>query len=135
MSAEAADDRVRVGLDARLHHGHAGGVQQFVIGLAGGLSRLDAVEDYLLLTDAGTDGWLTAHLGWGAHAQVSSAPTASSPRWHRRLRRAAGEALLPARAAWRRIREVLSGPDVAKSDGTIERAGIAVMHFTFQGAF
>ena len=44
---------------------------KFVIGLAGGLSRLDdEVEDYLFLTDAGTDGWLTAHLGWGAHAQV-----------------------------------------------------------------
>ena len=46
-------------LDARLKDGFSGGVQQFVIGLAIGLSKLrDGDENYLFLCNPGSDQWL-----------------------------------------------------------------------------
>jgi glycosyltransferase involved in cell wall biosynthesis len=133
-------NQVRVAVDARLHHGTAGGVQQFVIGLTQGLSQLDpGAEEYLFLADPDLESWLVPHLGWGGRLLRVSGPNAgrSAESWHRGLRRRAGALFPPARALWRHIRRSRGyhTDHLAQSDGTIERAGVDVMHFTFQGAF
>lgn len=118
---------LRVCIDARLDSGTAGGIEQVVIGLAEGLSRLeDGDEEYLFLTNEGRDGWIAPHV-------------------HGRSR------LLHRAATVRRVRQRLSSvpgvvwaytkllefapPRVPRSDGTVERAGVDVMHFTSQWAF
>ena len=137
----AEPPRVRVGIDARLQHGNAGGVQQFVVGLASGLARLDGrSEDYLFLGPPSVDDWLAPNLGWPAAdrlaAELPGRP--SPPRSGLRSLRSRVAARVPgARAAWRRLRRLVTNPQVAleRSDGTIEGAGIDVMHFTFQAGF
>jgi glycosyltransferase involved in cell wall biosynthesis len=115
---------LRVCIDARLGAGQFGGVQQVVIGLAAALSRLeDGDEEYLFLAHREQDGWIKPYLG---------GPTA----------------LLHTRRSYpnRRVRAIARGVlertpglginfAVRPSDGTIERAGIEVMHFPIQDAF
>ena len=136
-----ASPRMRVGLDARLEHGLAGGVQQFVIGLASGLARLDAgSEEYLFLNAPGVDDWLRPHLGWPG-SELLSAGVAGRRTIPRStlgtVRRTLGARLPLARDTWRRLRRAVSSQPIRleQSDGTIERAGVDVMHFTFQGGF
>jgi hypothetical protein len=55
---------LRVCLDTRLHSsGTAGGVEQTMIGLASGLSRLtDSDEEYLFLTYLDAAEWIRPHV-------------------------------------------------------------------------
>ena len=115
---------LRVCIDARLGEGRFGGVEQVVIGLAGGLSRLDdGDEEYLFLTLPEHDEWLLPYLGGPCRAL--------HPRRGRLSRRS--------RAISRGLMERLPGIGlsfaVRPSDGTIERAGADVVHFPFQDAF
>jgi hypothetical protein len=51
---------LRVCIDSRLGSGISGGVEQVVIGLAAGLSRLDdGDEEYLFLTHPEEDDWIS----------------------------------------------------------------------------
>ena len=123
---------LRIGLDARMGEGVLGGVQQVVIGIAAGLGRLDdGDEEYLFLTTPGADDWLRPHLRGSCRAM-----TAGSPPWWAGKRQAARAVVS------RRISAVApplmprpSEVDVMGSDGTIERAGVDVMHFLCQMAF
>lgn len=121
---------LRICLDARLADGVAGGVQQTIAGLAGGLSRLaDGPEEYLFLSRPGERAWLEPHLSGPCRPLdvAAPAPAPRGPAWralasvHRAIAASPAGALLPVR--------------VPVSDGTIERAGVDLMHFTQQGGF
>jgi glycosyltransferase involved in cell wall biosynthesis len=115
---------LRVCIDARLRAGQFGGVEQVVIGIAAGLSALDdGNEEYLFLTHPEDEDWLLPYLRGPCRPL--------HPRGHyvrrraRALRKAAAERL------------PLIGPRLAvrSSDGSIEAAGVDVVHFPFQDAF
>jgi glycosyltransferase involved in cell wall biosynthesis len=115
---------LRVCIDARLGSGVFGGVEQVVIGVASGLSRLgDGDEEYLFLTHPERDEWLRPYLKGpcrALHPQLG---------YTRRRARAVREALLE--------RQPITGVrhSVRSSDGTIEEEGVDVIHFPFQDAF
>jgi glycosyltransferase involved in cell wall biosynthesis len=111
---------LRVCVDARLGDGRFGGVEQFVIGLAAGLSRLeDGDGEYLFLTYRGQDEWIRPYLS--GPCRVLTCPR----RYPQRL----------VRIALERLPAVGSRYAVRKSDGSAERAGAEVVHFPFQDAF
>lgn len=128
----ALRDSLTVAIDARMPHGEAGGVESVIIGLAEGLSSLEGSEDYVFLTLRGADDWIRPHLRGCARA------VAVPSRMRRRLQevRAGVEQRIPGvERIYRRIRAaatgIVDGPP--PSDGTIERLGVDVMHFTAQG--
>jgi glycosyltransferase involved in cell wall biosynthesis len=115
---------LRVCIDARLGSGMFGGVEQVVIGIAAGLSRLeDGDEEYLFLTHPERDQWLRPYLKGPCRA--------IHPRtaYRRRRARAIGQAALE------RVPGIGSRFFVRRSDGTVEDAGADVVHFPFQDAF
>ena len=124
MYSGAGMSALRVCIDARLGSGVFGGVEQVVIGVASGLSRLgDGDEEYLFLTHPERDEWLRPYLKGPCRAL--------HPRlgYTRRRARAAVQAL--------KERLPLTGArySVRSSDGTVEDAGADVIHFPFQDAF
>lgn len=115
---------LRVCIDARFGSGVFGGVEQVVIGIASGLSALgDGNEEYLFLTHPEHEEWLLPYLG--GPCRVLHPRLGYGRRRARALRKAAIE------------RVPMVGPrySVRRSDGTIEAAGIEVIHFPFQDAF
>jgi glycosyltransferase involved in cell wall biosynthesis len=115
---------LRVCIDARLGAGQFGGVEQVVIGLAAALSRLDAGdEEYLFLTHPGHDDWIRRYLHGPCRVLHSRR------NYLNRRSRAVARALLE------RLPGVGVRFAVRPSDGTVERAGVEVMHFPFQDAF
>jgi glycosyltransferase involved in cell wall biosynthesis len=130
---ERAARPLRVCIDARRETaGIAGGVEQIVIGLAHGLSRLsDGDEEYLFLTAPPESDWVDQYLGGRCRALKATAPVGPS-----RLRRWMA-AVTPIRRAWDAV-SMLAGPrtiSIPRSDGTLEAAGVDVVHFPRQGAF
>jgi glycosyltransferase involved in cell wall biosynthesis len=128
--------KLRVCIDARLSSGTLGGVEQFVIGLAHGLSQLgDGDEEYLLLALPDDDDWLTPYVG-GACRILHGTGATRQPAWSRRL-----NVPPPARALARKLLSPLINRRAADelplphSDGTAERAGVHLLHFPTQGAF
>jgi glycosyltransferase involved in cell wall biosynthesis len=132
--AVSATGPLRVCIDARLDHGRPGGVQQEIMGLASGLSRLGGEEEYLFLAYEDAAAWLGSHLGGACRIlpvrrprppRQHTGPRAALRRFDRRrrwfFRELLGKRMPPARI-----------PD---SDGTVERAGVEVMHFAMQGGF
>ncbi len=118
---------VRVCVDARLGTGLSGGVEQVVIGLAAALSRLeDGDEEYLFLAHPDQDEWIRPYMRGPCRLLHSRLPYPGQTGTIRALRRIARE-----RAPFLTDRQRF----VASSDGTIERSGIDVMHFTIQEAF
>jgi glycosyltransferase involved in cell wall biosynthesis len=113
---------LRICLDARLHDGQHGGVQQVVLGLATAFSAFDdGSEEYHFLVTPEAGGWIRDWLE--GPCRVLETPVPRRPRRPERM-------LHTARA--------LAGPSfvhVPRSNGTIERAGIDLMHFTVQTAF
>ena len=139
---ESSDPRtvagaLRVGLDARMPDAAAGGVQQFVIGLASGLAALDDLDErYQFLTESDPIAWLTPYLGPDRGILQAKKHATQPEPWYGGLRRWVGSNIPGARAAWRRGRRLRSSRVLLpQSDGMIEAAGVEVMHFTFQGAF
>src|SRR6266511_2582661 len=115
---------LRVGIDARIGAGQFGGVEQVLIGIAAGLSKLgEGDEEYLFLTHPERDEWLPPYL---------SGPC-------RRLAPRRSYANRRARAITRGVAERIPvfglRHAVRPSDGTIERAGVDLMHFPIQDAF
>ncbi len=127
---------LRVAIDARLTSGVAGGVESVIIGLAHGLEGLtDGRERYLFLCRAGSTSWLEPYLG--PNADILLVPATPDGGAVARARGAIKRAVPIARDTWRKRPllplERIPGPHA--SDGTIERAGIDVMHFTIQDGF
>lgn len=129
---KSSGSRLRVCVDARLATGLAGGVEQFVIGLASGLSKLtDGDEEYLFLAYADADAWIRPYLSGPCRLLHASTPS-RPPAW----RRAAGR--LPfVKKAWHALSPLAGRSMVrlSKSDGTVEGSGAEIMHFTSQGGF
>jgi len=124
---------LKICLDARLISGTAGGVEQFIVGLAYGLSRLtDGQEEYHFLAYSDADTWIRPYLSGPCRIlHGSKAPRGSSfrrllkinaPQIYGLLQR-----LYPVSERWK-INSLWS-------DGTIEKANIDIMHFTHQLAF
>lgn len=122
---------LRVCIDARIISGRAGGVEQFVIGLASGLSRLsDGDEEYAFLAYADSSDWIRPYVE-GPCRMVYGPAATFQPGWVQSIRTLPG------------VRRVLNtlrplGTWLKKlphSDGLIEHAGISIMHFTTQSAF
>jgi glycosyltransferase involved in cell wall biosynthesis len=127
--------RLRVCLDARLRDGESGGVQQFVMGLASGLSRLDdGDEEYAFLSYPSHRGWLEPHVS--GTCRMLDAPEPAPPAGASRLPRAVR---VPLAAVYRRLLHSHVGarlsPPLGESDGTVERSGADLMHFTVQDGF
>lgn len=123
---------LHVCLDARLVSGLQGGVQQVVIGLAHGLSRLDdGPERFSFLVFPGHSGWLEPYLG-GACRLLPAKPLPKK-------RGAAARTISTAPRAFRRLRSSVPGARsavrLAESDGTIEASDVDIMHFPLQTAF
>lgn len=115
---------LRICIDARLPAGRFGGVEQVLIGIASGLSALDAGdEEFLFLTHPGEDDWIRPHVRGQA----------------RLLQTRRGRLRRTARAIGRGLAERLPriGPRFAVrvSDGTVERVGADLVHFPIQDAF
>jgi len=122
-----------IAIDARLPAGLSGGLEQFVIGLVAALSSLtDGDEEYLVLVSPGDDGWIRPYVSGPCHI-VKTRGHASLIGTQRRIARAAPRLT----ASWRRYRDnrFASASVLPESDGTIERMGTDVMHFTTQRAF
>jgi glycosyltransferase involved in cell wall biosynthesis len=115
---------LRVCIDARLGAGRFGGVEQVVIGLASALSRLEeGDEEYLFLAYPEHDDWIRDYLHGPCRLLHSRR---SYP--NRRARALA-------RGLFERLPRVGVTFAVRPSDGTVERAGVDVMHFPIQDAF
>lgn len=127
---------LRVCLDARLVNGKAGGVQQFIMGLASGLSKLtDGDEEYLFLTYSDAEDWILPYIHGPnklLRGQVLAAEQ-NPPQWRLLLKQ-----MVPGLAyASRKLRPLRGSRAirVPRSDGTIEKAGVNLMHFTKQDGF
>lgn len=129
---------LRVCIDARLRgDGRCGGIETLVLGLAQGFSQLDdGAEEYLFLTVRGADDWLRPHLS--GPCRILEGPAAPWPAVHWLDVRIEREGFMGAGgAAWDKVRTLPEQVRVplAVSEGTIEKAGVELVHFAFQDAF
>jgi glycosyltransferase involved in cell wall biosynthesis len=112
-------------IDARLGGGLSGGVEQVVIGLAAGLSRLeDGSEEYLFLSHPDHDEWLRPYIRGPSRLLISRMEYAGEAGIVPELRRRA-----------RSLPFVRGIRDIPPSDGTLERSGSRLVHFAHQEAF
>jgi glycosyltransferase involved in cell wall biosynthesis len=124
---------LRVGIDARFVSGKAGGVEQFVIGLATGLSKLtDGSEEYLFLTYSDSQDWIAPFLGGSCRIleDISVPKEFNGNRIFKQY--------FPSLTnLFHTINPLLFQKSIPqpKSNGIIEKAGVDVMHFTGQSAF
>jgi glycosyltransferase involved in cell wall biosynthesis len=129
---------MRVAIDARLPDAQWGGVQQVVVGLASGLSRLsldEASEDeYVFFGYDGVADWLGGHLG--GRCRLVEVPRGVGRTLPRRIYdRVKIAAPRVARVLERRELTGDLRRQIPRSDGTIERLRPDVVHFTTQQAF
>lgn len=127
--------RLRVAIDARSHTGSTGGVQQFTVGVLHSLDRLPGHdEEYLALSYPDDRTWLAPALG--GRVQLLDARLSASRRGLLGAVRRAVVARAPfLRGVRARMAARRADDEVPRSDGTIERAGVEVMHFVRQAAF
>jgi glycosyltransferase involved in cell wall biosynthesis len=143
---------LHVCVDARIVSGSPGGIEQAIVGLASGLSRLtDSEDEYLFLTYRGADTWLRPYLSGPCRVLPSATPP-----WQLRLLEALplvrrimlgrsahpllgrAQALLSSAVMLQRsigMRNRAQAGLLRQSEGVIERAGADVMHFMRQDAF
>lgn len=133
MTVDTRMAPVRVCLDARLVSGDRGGVEQVIIGLADGLSRLaDASDEYLFLVDREHADWLEPYVGGPCRLLVSEDSLRAG-----RASPLGGRG----RRAVARLRRGLGHPaarrptGLPRADRAVERADVDLMHFTMQVGF
>ncbi len=122
----------RVCIDARIISGALGGVEQFIIGLADGLSKLqDGDEQYLFLTYQGMDDWLKPYIQGSCKILYGTAAT-RQPGWIQVVKKVPGMQM-----ALNKIRPwaPASKRGIPRSDGLLEQSDIDIMHFPMQNAF
>jgi glycosyltransferase involved in cell wall biosynthesis len=121
---------VRVCLDARLVSGEFGGVEQVIIGLADGLSRLtDSPDEYLFLVDWDHRNWLKPYVGGPCRLLIADRSITGG--------RGGFLGKQERRVAWYMGRRPVSPtpgspPDLPAGDRAVERARVDLMHFTMQ---
>lgn len=126
-------DSLKVCIDARLVSGNSGGVEQFVIGLATGLSTfVDGSEEYLFLAYDDEKDWLLPYLNGSCRIlDAGKAPVEPlGKRWLKQLFPFISQ-------AWQSLDPLIFRSEITqkKSNGIIENEGVNVMHFTYQNAF
>jgi len=122
----------RICVDARLDPGFSGGIEQVVGGLARGLSSLpDGNEEYHFLVYPGTEQWLAPHMTGSCRLLYCRRSL------QHRLRRTIASRFPRLRKALEKAGSLAvdKAISIPQSSGTIEKAGIDLMHFTFQAAF
>ena len=126
-----------IGIDARLRSGEAGGVEQFIIGLAAGLSRLAARDQFLFLCLPGEAGWLAPYVSGPCRIVFSTEERGNASLSSVSLRRRLAATFPWLRAARRRLRRRLDGdhPKPSRLSRTLEDAGAQAIHFPHQSAF
>lgn len=135
---------MRVVIDARIPDGLYGGVQQWVLGLASGLSRLPPADDeYLFLVGRGSEEWLAPYLS--GPCRILRPRLRGRDRPHRgRLRRTVRRVVRPIRSAftspppsWSPAarKHISLPPFLTATDGTVEDAKADVVHFPYQAGF
>jgi glycosyltransferase involved in cell wall biosynthesis len=121
----------RICLDARVNPGKSGGLEQFLIGMAAGLSSLrDGDEEYLFLVNEASAAWITPFLG--GTCRLLSAHESGTGKIRKTL------AAIPAvRRVWDWVTPFIGdvSVEVPASNGTIEQAQVDVMHMTLQLGF
>ncbi len=121
---------MRVLIDARLPEGDFGGVQQTILGLASGLSRLDDADDEFRFLVRPDHGWLAPGLGGPCTALVTSQVAERGGEAVERLRRRSSVAgQLVGHLIEGRCR-VLPG-----EDPVVRRADPDLVHFMLQRGF
>jgi len=127
---------LRVCIDARMgSEGSSGGVQQVVIGLATGLALIGAADqEYYFLTKGGPPEWLRPHLRGPCRA-LALPPPPPVPGWKRAVKAIVPKHLLDVPFHLAALAHDVLRQRVPTSDGTIERAGMQVMHQTLQFGF
>ncbi len=127
---------LRVCIEGRTPHGTAGGIQQFIIGLVSGLSRLPrGQEEYVVLGDEDTASWLGAHVSGACRIlQISTAAPRTDAVGFKeailRLSPRIADRLGNLPVVWR-----AALPSVPVSNGALEALQASVVHFTTQDAF
>ena len=126
-----------IAVEARITPVVQGGVEQVVVGLAHGLSALtDGNESYVFVTTEDDD-WLRPHVN--GPCEIVHAPVEEVP-LHSRV----AERLPRLASIWGHTKRlIVSGnaapavppPAIPSSDGTVERLGASVVHFTMQVAY
>ncbi len=120
---------LRICIDARLSSGVSGGIESVVIGLAHGLSDLtDGNEKYYFLAYSDSDQWIKPYLS--KSCEILHTPHDKS----KRLKELILKIPFAKRILFKAIPPRLLYK-IPASDGTIEKARINVMHFTFQSGF
>lgn len=122
----------RICIDARLSPGFSGGIEQVVIGLAQGLSSLtDGDESYHFLSYPDNDEWLAPYLKNSCYILHTNRS------WQQTLRRRIAAQSPGAKRVLEKLAtlSVKSAVNIPRSNGTIERSNIDLMHFTLQSAF
>lgn len=125
-------DNLRICIDSRIVGSFAGGIQQFVQGLATGLSKLKSEsEEYCFLTYHDAQDWLKPFLD--DRFRTISVPGPFRLSWAQSI-------FLKLPGNWlllKSLAPVLDRFEILPpaSDGTIERSGIHIMHFTTQSGF
>jgi glycosyltransferase involved in cell wall biosynthesis len=127
--ASEGDRPLRVCLDAR--EPTTGGVRQTLIGLAHGLARVGGPDEYLFLVRPGFHRWLDPYLRGPCRALPLEGAEADD--WRQWLRRRLPPRTLE-RIASHPLR-ALAPVRVPSSDGTVERAGVDVVHLCRQAGF
>ena len=121
---------LKVCIDARLVSEEAGGVEQFIIGLATGFSKLtDGSEEYLFLTYPDSKEWIAPFLKGSCQIveDTKALPEFFGVRvLKKNLRRLA--------IVWNAISPHAFQRPIPhpKSNGVIENAAVDIMHFTLQ---
>jgi glycosyltransferase involved in cell wall biosynthesis len=129
----ASPSAVRVCLDARLVSGQFGGVEQVIIGLADGLSRLtDSPDEYLFLVDWDQKNWLKPYVRGPCRLLIADRSITGG--------RGGFLGKQERRVAWHLGRRPVSptpgrSPDVPSEDRAVQRARVDLMHFTMQVGF
>lgn len=119
--------RLRVCVDARVADGPYQGAGAVVRSLVRALCELeDGTEDYYFLAYRDSNEWLRPYLTDSTHLLLGPSSPRQS-RWRSFGKRLPG--------LWTALGTIPARRRVPVSDGTIETAGIDVMHFTMQNAF
>lgn len=129
--------RPRICIDARMIDGAYGGIQQFILGLVSGLSKIaDYEEDYYILVYRGHEQWLLPYMHDSMNILYDNSFTSSNGMKHY-----FGKYLKPSLSAayssisglpiFSKVQELR----LPKSSGIIEENNIDIMHFTCQRAF
>lgn len=139
MTDETRKQPLNIGINAQLVTGQAGGVEQTIIGLANGLSKLvDGNENYYFLTIRNHDEWLTPYIG-GPTAIVHHQGWRDATSMKYQVRRHLLDRVPGLLTQLKRIRETLGSitqhPQLPKSDVALERAGSQIIHFPYQVGF